>query len=270
MGSKGPSPFSCLPCPAPFKLAAMRWPGPMRCLQSQRCKSCTPREPRIAVVPGCRPPSKARRRGSWRWDWRPRTGRSWHWDQPLLFQSPFWLRASLPPLPDLRRGLSAGKALAPQLCADWQALRGTYLPEALGITEVSTYLSGSPGRPVRIGIIGYAQVGRRTALLGDDGQPIAPGQPGQIAVHLSDPELLLGYLDLPDETDARFSGAWFLTGDWAHQRPDGAFVGLGRREDLINAGGSRVALIDEEAALPAVPGPSECAVTAVGSSPARR
>ena len=166
-------------------------------------------------------------------------------------------------LPDLRRGLSAGKALAPQLCADWQALRGTNLPEALGITEVSTYLSGSPGRPVLIGTIGYAQVGRRIALLGDDGQPIAPGQPGQMSVHLSDPELLLGYLDLPDETDARFSGAWFLTGDGAHQRPDGAFVCLGRREDLINAGGIRVAPIDVEEALPAVPGLSECAVTEV-------
>lgn len=57
------------------------------------------------------------------------------------------LRADLPALPHLRHGLSAGEALPHSLRTQWRVRTGTDLHEALGMSEVSTYLSGSPTRP---------------------------------------------------------------------------------------------------------------------------
>ncbi|MEF9606000.1 AMP-binding protein, partial [Paracoccus sp. PXZ] len=60
-------------------------------------------------------------------------------------------------------------------------------------------------------------------------------------MHRSDPGLFLGYLDQPEETAARFRGDWFLTGDLAEATPEGAIRTLGRADDMMNAGGFRVA-----------------------------
>lgn len=194
-----------------------------------------------------------------------------HWQATILAAAPGifrrLLRQALPPLPDLRHGLSAGEALPDALRRDWRRATGCDLHEALGMTEVSTYLSGSPDRPAPAGTLGFAQPGRRIALLGQEGQRVPDGSAGQIAVHLSDPGLMLGYLDHPAETAARKQGDWFLTGDWARQRPDGAFEGLGRQDDLINAGGLRVSPVEVEQVLQGYAGLTECAVVQVQVKP---
>lgn len=184
---------------------------------------------------------------------------------PAIFRR--LLRADLPPMPRLRHGLSAGEALPPSLRQAWMDRTGTDLHEALGMTEVSTYLSGSPARPAPMGTLGYAQPGRRLGLLDESGQPVGPGQAGQIAVGIEDPGLMLGYLGAPDLTAARRLNGWFLTGDWARQGPDGACVGLGRRDDLLNAGGLRASPLEIEEALAGFPGLRECAVTEVPVGP---
>mgnify|MGYP006191981817 CR=1 FL=1 len=91
---------------------------------------------------------------------------------------------------------------------------GTDLHEAMGASEISTFLSGSPDRPAPMGTAGFPPPGRHVAILGDDG-PLPPGQPGALAVRRDDPGLFLGYLDDPDATHACFRGDWFLTGDMA-------------------------------------------------------
>ena len=180
------------------------------------------------------------------------------------------LKSALPPLPSLRHGLSAGEALPPALRAQWQAATGTDLHEALGMTECSTFISGSPARPAPTGCTGFAQDGRRTAVLDDAGQPLLPGQPGLLAIHRSDPGLMLGYLDAADETASRFVGDWFTTGDLVDQTPEGAFRHLGRADDILNPGGFRVAPQEVEATLATCPGVTDCAVTEVEVSPGTR
>lgn len=180
------------------------------------------------------------------------------------------LRADLPAMPHLRHGLSAGEALPAALRRAWIDRTGTDLHEALGMTEISTFLSGSPARPAPMGAVGFAQPGRRIGLVDEAGQPVAPGEAGQIAVGLEDPGLMLGYLGAPDVTTARRANGWFLTGDWARQEPDGAFVSLGRRDNLLNAGGLRVSPLEIEEALASFPGLRECAVTEVEVAPGTR
>ncbi len=141
--------------------------------------------------------------------------------------------------PKLRHGLSAGEKLPEALRMAWETATGTGVYEALGMSECSTYVSASPARPAPAGATGYPQPGRRIRV-GDD---------GQMAIHRSDPGLMLGYLDAPEETAARYDGEWFLTGDTVAEGPDGAITYLGRNDDMMNAGGYRVSPLEVEAAI---------------------
>ena len=152
-------------------------------------------------------------------------------------------------LPKLRHGLSAGEKLPETLRARWEAATGCAIHEAFGMSECSTFVSGSPTRPARPGTLGHPQPGRRVAVVDREGHPLPLGETGTLAVHRSDPGLMLGYLGQPEETEARFRGDWFLTGDAAHMEPDGALVYHGRTDDMMNAGGYRVSPVEVEAAL---------------------
>ncbi|MFO1203565.1 MAG: class I adenylate-forming enzyme family protein [Tabrizicola sp.] len=171
------------------------------------------------------------------------------------------LRAEFPPLPHLRHGLSAGEALPHQLRQHWRNRTGTDLHEALGMSEVSTYLSGSPTRPAPEGTTGYPQPGRHIAILDDQGQPVPRGEPGELAVSTADPGLMRHYLNHPPP-----QGPWFRTGDAAVMAADGAITHLGRKDDLLNAGGFRVSPAEIEAAFHDLP-LTACAATQVEPTP---
>ena len=175
------------------------------------------------------------------------------------------LRAPVPPLPALRHALSAGEALPAATRAAWEKATGTQVHEALGMTEVSTYLSGSPCRPAPQGTAGYVQQGRHVAILDDRGQPTPRGESGELAVATTDPGLMRGYLG-----EALPQGPWFRTGDAAVMAPDGAITHLGRKDDLLNAGGFRVSPSEVEAAFHDLPGLLACAAAEVEPIPGTR
>lgn len=154
-------------------------------------------------------------------------------------------------LPHLRHGLSAGEKLPPAVRAAWQSATGTDLHEAMGMSECSTFLSSSPARPTPEGATGYAQPGRRIAVLAEDGTPVERGTPGVLSVGRDDPGLFLGYLD--GETIDAPSDDWFQTGDIVVMAEDGAVQSLGRADDMLNAGGFRVSPAEIEAAMNAHP-----------------
>lgn len=158
------------------------------------------------------------------------------------------LRNPLPTMPDLRHGLSAGEKLPEDLRSRWTQATGTPIFEAYGMSECSTFISGSPARPAPAGSLGYVQKGRNISL-----------RNSEIAIHHSDPGLMLGYHGEPEATAERYDGDWFLTGDLAEQDDDGAFTYLGRSDDMINAGGIRVSPLEIEAALAQHPQISEAA-----------
>lgn len=175
------------------------------------------------------------------------------------------LRTPFPALPHLRHALSAGEAMPEAICQAWTTATGTRVHQALGMTEISTYLSGAPARPAPPGSAGYLQPGRRLALLDDHGQPVPRGLPGEIALATSDPGLMRGYLGEPPP-----QGAWFRTGDMGRMADDGAITHLGRKDDLLNAGGFRVSPTEVEAAFDHLPGLHACAAVEVEPAPGTR
>ncbi len=104
----------------------------------------------------------------------------------------------------------------------------TYLPKADHLTGDDQRLA-SCGRPSAF---------LRTALLGEDGRPVAPGEPGEICV--SGPLLAGGYWRLPDETAETFRDGWMHTGDVAREDEDGFWYIVDRTKDMIVTGGFNV------------------------------
>ena len=162
----------------------------------------------------------------------------------------------------LRHGLTAGEALAPALREKFIEKTGKPLYEALGMSEISTYISSGPGTPVRPGSPGRPQPGRRVVILPlESGEnPLPAGESGLIAVHRSDPGLMLGYWRQPEAEREVFRGEWFVGGDVAEMDSDGYVWLHGRRDDLMNAQGYRVSPAEVEAVLSHAPGVADVAV----------
>jgi len=152
----------------------------------------------------------------------------------------------------LRHGLTAGEALPPGLLDAWRAATGCELYEALGMSEISTYVSTGPGMAIRPGSPGRPQSGRRVAILAaDEDAPrlLPPGETGLLAVHRSDPGLMLGYWGRPEEEALVFRGDWFCGGDLAHIDDDGYVWYHGRHDDILNPMGYRLSPLEIERVL---------------------
>ena len=138
------------------------------------------------------------------------------------------------------------------------------------MSECSTFISGNPDRPAPDGAIGYPQPGRKVAVLSPGGAVLPAGTPGTLAIHRSDPGLMLGYLHAPALTAARYQGDWFVTGDQVMQAADGAVHYLGRDDDMMNPGGFRVSPLEVEAAMARLPHLTDCVAVEVEVSPGSR
>lgn len=165
----------------------------------------------------------------------------------------------------LRHGLTAGEALPNAVADEWSERTGARLYEALGQSELSTYLSSAPAVPRKVGTVGRPQAGRCVAILDETGgeTPLAPGAAGLIAVHRSDPGLMLGYWRRPDEEAEVMRGDWFIGGDAGVMDEDGYVAHLGRHNDLMNAGGFRVSPAEVEHELARHPAVADVAVAEV-------
>lgn len=148
----------------------------------------------------------------------------------------------------LRHGLSAGEKMPASVLSAWTEQTGKPVYEALGMSEVSTFVSSSPSVASRAGMAGKAQTGRRLAVLGEKG-PVPIGQEGVLAISQDDPGLMIGYFEQEAETEQKYRGEWFLTGDTVSMDQDGYVTFLGRDDDMMNAGGYRVSPIEVEAAM---------------------
>ncbi len=158
----------------------------------------------------------------------------------------------------LRHGLSAGEKMPVKTLERWGVETGKPIFEALGMSEISTFISSSPSVPPIEGAAGRVQTGRRVAVLGDDG-PVALNAAGVLAICRHDQGLMLGYRGQPVETAAKMQGEWFVTGDTVSMDADGYVTYLGRDDDMINAGGYRVSPLEIESALLGFEGISEAA-----------
>src|SRR6478735_5900322 len=103
---------------------------------------------------------------------------------------------------------------------------------------VITYLAKADHDEKRLTSCGRPTLFARTALLGEDGQPVAQGEVGEICV--SGPLLSGGYLNKPEATAETFRDGWMHTGDLAREDEDGFWYIVDRTKDMIVTGGFNV------------------------------
>src|SRR3954470_754137 len=103
---------------------------------------------------------------------------------------------------------------------------------------VITYLAKGEHDEKRLTSCGRPTLFARTALLGEDGNPVARGEVGEICV--SGPVLAGGYWNLADETSQTFRDGWMHTGDLAREDSDGFYYIVDRTKDMIVTGGFNV------------------------------
>ncbi|HWU31597.1 MAG TPA: AMP-binding protein, partial [Marmoricola sp.] len=97
---------------------------------------------------------------------------------------------------------------------------------------------GKPAEP-RLTSCGRPSAFIRAALLGEDGQPVAQGEPGEICVAGS--LLSGGYWKLPEATAETYrADGWMHTGDVAREDEDGFWYIVDRTKDMIVTGGFNV------------------------------
>ena len=172
----------------------------------------------------------------------------------------------------LRLAVSAGESVNPEVTRRWQSLTGIPLLEAYGQTETLMTVANRPGQSARDGSMGCSLPGCRMAVLDPDGKPLPPGERGELALVLPNPQLMLGYWEEPERTArTRSSHAgkeYFRTGDLAQMDADGFIFYEGRVDDIISSAGYRIGPIEVENALQEHPAVTECAV--IGSPDAER
>ena len=165
-------------------------------------------------------------------------------------------------VPTLRHCMSAGEQLSAEVLGAWRERFGLEIYEALGMTECSYYLCQTRSRPVRPGSAGFVQPGHDVRVLDPETlRAVATGVEGMLCIRRTDPGLMLGYWNQPEETAACFRDDWFLTGDYARLDDDGYVWFLGRRDDLINTFGYRVSPHEVERVLKSHPEVADAAAS---------
>ncbi|MDN5708897.1 MAG: acyl--CoA ligase [Planococcus sp. (in: firmicutes)] len=165
-------------------------------------------------------------------------------------------------LPHLRSAVSAGEPLNRQVIDAFQEAFQLNVRDGYGQTENTLLVCILQDMDMKPGSMGKPTPGNPVDIINEDGQPAAPGEVGDIAVHKSCPALFREYYRDPERTKAAFRGEWYLTGDQASRDEDGYFWFEGRSDDIIISSGYTIGPFEVEDALMKHPAVQECAVVA--------
>ena len=156
-------------------------------------------------------------------------------------------RTGLRPLPTLRRMVSAGEPLNPEVIAAFRKATGLEVADGYGQTETGQVTGNLAGEEVREGSMGRPLPGFETRVLEGELQLRVP----------SCPTFFSSYLD-----GAGFDGEWWSTGDLVRADDDGYLFFEGRDDDIILSSGYRIGPFEVESALLSHPSVAEAAAVA--------
>jgi len=165
-------------------------------------------------------------------------------------------------LKSLRQCISAGEPLNPKVISEVKRRFGLDVYDGIGMTEVMVYVSNMKGMKIKPGSCGKPHPGHICSLIDENGEQVAQGESGVLAIKKTDPGLFREYWNKAEKTAESFKDEWFLSGDVLYQDEDGYFWFSGRNDDLIKASGYRISPFEVESAIISHPDVLECAVVA--------
>ncbi len=155
-------------------------------------------------------------------------------------------RAHLRPIPALRRMISAGEPLNPEVITMFREQLGAGIGDGYGQTETGPVTGMRPDEddPARYGSMGRPLPGIETRVVDGELQV----RPGTV------PSFFSHYIG-----ERPFDGEWWATGDHVRQDEDGYLWFEGRDDDIIITAGYRVGPFEVESALVSHPAVAEAA-----------
>jgi acetyl-CoA synthetase len=141
----------------------------------------------------------------------------------------------------LRSIASGGEPLGSELLEWGKQCFGVGINEFYGQTECNMIVSNCTSiMPQQPGIMGRPVPGHDVAIVDDQGNTLATGELGNIAVKWPDPVMFIEYWNNAEATRNKFIGDWLLTGDTGMRCPQGSIRFVGRDDDLITCSGYRI------------------------------
>ncbi len=139
----------------------------------------------------------------------------------------------------LKLSLGGGMAVQKPVAERWQKVTHSRLVEGYGLTECAPLVTVSPFDLDGFnGSIGLPAPSTHIKLIDDNGNEVAPGEAGEMLVQ--GPQVMLGYLNRPEETDKVLKDGWLYTGDIARMDEQGFFYIVDRKKDMILVSGFNV------------------------------
>jgi acetyl-CoA synthetase len=163
---------------------------------------------------------------------------------------------------NLRSIMSAGESVGVTVIEWAREQLGVTINEMFGQTEIN-YVVGNcqAAWPVKPGSIGRPYPGHRVAVIDEQGNELARGELGEIAVKKdNDPVFFLEYWKNEKATREKFIGDWGCTGDQGRMDEDGYLWYQGRSDDLIKSAGYRIGPAEIESCLVKHPAVANAAV----------
>jgi benzoate-CoA ligase family protein len=147
--------------------------------------------------------------------------------------------------------VSAAEALPPQTFDRWKERFGVEIVDGIGSTEMlHIFCSNRPGA-VEPGTTGRAVPGYDLRIVDEAGNVLEGPAVGGLEVRGD--SCAAFYWHQHEKTKRAMRGDWFASGDRFERRADGAFVYVGRMDDMLKIGGLWVSPIDMEHVLLAHP-----------------
>jgi len=136
---------------------------------------------------------------------------------------------------------SGAAALPVEVIEKIQKKTGSPLMEGYGMTEASPITHVNPfgglRKPGSVGVPIQNTLSRIVDLK-DGITPVPVGEVGEIV--FKGPQVMKGYLNMPDETAEALKGGWLHSGDLGKMDEDGYFYVVDRKKDMVVSGGYNV------------------------------
>ena len=139
----------------------------------------------------------------------------------------------------LKMALGGGMAVQRPVAEKWQKVTSVMLLEGYGLTECSPMVTLSPyTQKAYDGTIGLPAPSTDIKIIGDDGEEVDVGEPGEMWV--KGPQVMAGYYKRQEATDEILKDGWLATGDVASMDENGYFKIVDRKKDMIIVSGFNV------------------------------
>jgi long-chain acyl-CoA synthetase len=163
----------------------------------------------------------------------------------------------------LKTANGGGMAVQQAVNDKWRQITGKSIIEGYGLSETSPVATCNRSDETGFtGSIGLPVPSTDIAILDDAGNPVALGEPGEIAIR--GPQVMAGYWNRPDETaKVMTADGFFKSGDIGIMDERGYVKIVDRKKDMILVSGFNVYPNELEGVIAGHPGVLECAVVGV-------